>query len=289
MSTNNPGQSRHSKGAGAVDGKGVGGQFKATKLGENPGSGLTGTRRDEQVQALSELADSIIYGESVVADDVEAALALVPNVPRHMLSDQMWHDVLSATLHRDGERRDKAIGALVDLDAREARWRSDPTFTSPTQEVTESGNGPSVYTTVVGGKYTGYRDVADVAKDVRGDLKAAVKAGYLPDGLSFAVRTSKYAGGQSMTVDVRGMDDEDIYDQDPISEEPGRRYSQSSRELRTRVAAIAGAYGRDTTDVQTDYCNVTYFAFVQVEDSEHAELRARESAQTKAARDRKAA
>ena len=46
---------------------------------------------------------------------------------------------------------------------------------------------------------------------------------------------------------------------------------------------------RDTTDIQTDYFNVTYFAFVQVEDAEHAELRARESAQAKAARDRKAA
>lgn len=292
MSTFSNGQDRHAKG----EAKSVGGRFRAMTHAENPGVSLTdaadsaAVRREKQVEDLSELADTIVAGKVFVHDDVAAAHEVVPNVPENMLSDEMWHNVLAATLHRDGAARAKAIDALVDLDAREARWRSDPTFTPPTGEATETGgNGPVCYTTVVGGKYTGYRDVADVAKDVRGDLKVAVQAGYLPDGLTFRVTTSKYSGGQSMTVDVRGLPDEDIYDQDPVSGEPGLRYSLAARELRTRVSAIAGAYTRDTTDIQTDYFNVMYYSFVELEDEERADRRTKESARLKANRERNAA
>ena len=265
----------------------VGGQFSATTKAE-PGFTLGSTPAEQgpkQAEALSVLADAIVFGDVVVVDDVDAAHEIVPNIPRRLLSDQMWHDVLVATVHRDDDAREKAITDLVNLDAREARWRNNPKFVAPTMEVTDAGSsGPVQYTTVTCSKYTGWRDVAEVAKDVRTDLKDAVDAGYLPDGLRFGVTVSKYAGGQSLRVSIRGMSDEDIFSNDETSWGSGRQFSQATIETRTRVEAIAGAYTKDTTDYQTDYFDVMYYTHVDVEDEPRAAFRVTEAARLKAGR-----
>lgn len=269
----------------------VGGQFAATARDE---TGLTlepSTGTDTaatQARALTELADAIVNGSKVIVDDIDQVETIVPNVPPQV-RDDLWHEVLVATVHGNDEARTAVVDRLTTLEAREARWRNDPTFTPPTGEVTQQGtSGPVVYTTVKGSKYTGWRDVASIAKDVRTDLKEAVAAGYLPDDVTFAVTCSKYAGGQSMQVDIRGMADADIYQNDPTSQF-GQRYSATTNETRTRVEAIAGAYTRDTTDIQTDYFHVMYYAHVNVETEQGAEFRAREKARVQRLRDARAA
>ena len=263
----------------------IGGQFAATARGET-GTALGGpaTGPTDHVHALSELMDTYVAGFPHVADEAAAIAQITPHVPSRV-AEALWQDALQGHLHRDDTARTAALQKIADWEAREARWRNDPAFVSPTYDVTEQGtNGPVVYTTAVGGKYTGWRDVASIAKDVRTDLKAAQAAGYLPADLKFAVVTDKYAGGQSMRVRVQGMSDDDIYEEDPTSWSSGRRYAQPALEIRERVVAIAGAYGRDTTDIQTDYFNVTYYSFVDLEDEQGAAWREQQAAARKAAR-----
>ncbi len=54
----------------------------------------------------------------------------------------------------------------------------------------------------IGSKYVHGRDLADVAKLVRADIAAAVKAGVLPAGLKVSVRIRRYSMGQSLDVFV---------------------------------------------------------------------------------------
>lgn len=263
----------------------VGGQFAATTRAETgttlgaPAGGPT-----EHVRALGELMDTYVAGFPHVADEAAAIAQITPHVPSRV-AESLWQDALQAHLHGRAEDRTAAFAKIAEWEAREARWRNDPTFTSVTYEVTEQGtNGPVVYTTAVGSKYTGWRDVASIAKDVRTDLKAAQAAGYLPADLKFAVVTDKYSGGQSMRVRVQGLSDADIYEDDPTSWSSGRRYSKPALEIKERVEAIAGAYGRDTTDIQTDYFNVMYYCHVDLEDAQGAAWREQQSAARKAAR-----
>ncbi len=271
--------------------KGVpsGGQFSTTNRAET-GTTLTGsttTGTPDQTCTVSELADRLerYLDDFPHVPDVDDVLTeLVPHVPNNV-ADDLWHDAINAHMAGDEARRTGLLTQMVDWEARETRWQNNPTFTSPTAQVTETGtNGPVVYTTAVGSKYTGFRDVAQVAKDVRGDLKAAQAAGYLPDDVKMSVTTSKYAGGQALRVEIRGMPDQDIYRHDPTSWEPGRRYSAPCREVIDRVDAIAGAYDRSTTDAHTDYFNVMYWCHVDVEDEAGARWRAEQAAARRPAR-----
>lgn len=263
----------------------IGGQFAATARGET-GTTLGGPAAApvDHVEALGDLMETYVAGFPHVADEAAAIAEIAPHVPSRV-AESLWQDALQAHLHGRTDERTAAFEKIAAWEEREARWRNDPNFVSPTYDVTEQGtNGPVVYTTAVGAKYTGWRDVASVAKDVRTDLKAAQAAGYLPADLKFAVVTDKYAGGQSMRVRVQGLTDADIYENDPTSWSSGRRYAQPALEIRDRVEAIAGAYDRSTTDIQTDYFNVTYYAFVDLEDEKAAAWREQQAAARKAAR-----
>lgn len=263
----------------------VGGQFAATARGET-GTTLGGHSPlpVNHVEALGELMDTYVAGFPHVADEAAAIAQITPHVPSRV-AEALWQDALQVHLHGREDERTAAFEKIAAWEAREARWRNDPSFVSPTYDVTEQGtNGPVVYTTAVGAKYTGWRDVAAVAKDVRADLRAAQAAGYLPADLKFAVVTDKYSGGQSMRVRIQGMSDDDIYENDPTSWSSGRRYAQPALEIKERVEAIAGAYDRSTTDIQTDYFNVTYWSHVDLEDEQGAAWREQQAAARKAAR-----
>lgn len=264
----------------------VGGQFAATTRAETGTTlgGPSAAAPTDHVQALSELMDTYVAGFPHVADEATAIAEITPHVPAR-IAESLWQDALQAHLAGDEQARTGAFEKIAQWEAREARWRNDPSFVSPTFDVTEQGtNGPVVYTTAVGSKYTGWRDVASVAKDVRSDLKAAQAAGYLPAEVSFSVVTDKYRGGQALRVSVRGLSDDDIYEDDLTSWSSGRRYSPTALEIRDRVGAIAGAYDSSTTDIQTDYFNVMYYSNVELEDEERAQWRERQAAERKAAR-----
>lgn len=139
-------------------------------------------------------------------------------------------------------------------------------------EVTSDGQ----YTTVRGSKYTGWRDAAAIAKDVRSDIKSAVASGDLPASIgghdiAYSVTCKKYSGGQSISVAVQGMADADIYGE--RDQHGYRRHSEKTQALVRKLKGIAGAYDKSTTDIQTDYFNVTYYCHVDIEDERAARFR----------------
>lgn len=121
-----------------------------------------------------------------------------------------------------------------------------------------------------------WRDAAQVSKDIRTDIKSAVKWGALPEDLSYAVRTSKYAGGQSIDITVEGMPDAVQYVQRQEGFARGR--SGRAKEIHDVLETIGNQWNVDESDGMTDYFCVTYYCFVRIEDEHMAAFRAEQRA-----------
>lgn len=95
---------------------------------------------------------------------------------------------------------------------------------------------------LTGTRYDKNLDIKDIAKMVRRDLKA--------EELTASVRISRYAGGQSIHIDLKdtGLD----------------RRSEWARALVANVETIANAYNFDGSDHMTDYYNVNFYTHVSV-------------------------
>lgn len=118
-----------------------------------------------------------------------------------------------------------------------------------------------------GEKYEGWQDAAVVAKKVRADIKAAVAAGTLPADLTYRVRTSKYAGGQSIRVIVEGMSDAEQYETwTDWNGRQERRWSPAAQALRGTLQRLLDAYNHDGSEAMVDYYDVMYYSFVEIED-----------------------
>jgi hypothetical protein len=142
-------------------------------------------------------------------------------------------------------------------------------------------------TLTTGAKYTGYRNATDICKDIRADLKAATEANYLPAGLKYSVTNDKYSGGQSITVTVQGVSDEDQKDPTELDVHGDYAKRKEANELQERVDAITNAYNRTDIDSQSDYFNVAYWGRAEIESDWSRQYRENEAARRKAARDAK--
>ncbi|GAA4034965.1 hypothetical protein GCM10023063_19060 [Arthrobacter methylotrophus] len=142
-------------------------------------------------------------------------------------------------------------------------------------------------TLTTGSKYTGYRNATDICKDIRADLKAATAANYLPAGLKYSVTNDKYSGGQSITVTVQGVTDEDQKDPTELDLRGDYAKRKEAKELQERVDAITNAYNRSDIDSQSDYFNVAYWGRAEIENDWSRNFRENEAALRKAARDAK--
>jgi hypothetical protein len=127
-----------------------------------------------------------------------------------------------------------------------------------------------------GSRYTGFRPVTEIAKDIRRDIKAAVKDGSLPADLKVSVRSNFYAGGQSIDLDwsavhgthqlqcsyhrapwnlCEGTCDPEFYLQVGLS--------THGQVIERKLNAIANAYNYDNSDVQSDYFDTLYYCTPQ--------------------------
>ena len=136
--------------------------------------------------------------------------------------------------------------------------------------------------TTVGQKHTNkWRSSADVARDVRSDLKAAYAEGLLPAGTTVSVTSDSYAGGQAIAVELRGLSDAD-------TREPSRSWPDQivptpyANALTHMLDRIADAYNRQEIDSQTDYFNVSYWSRTSIETEHGRQYRERETAAKKA-------
>ena len=141
------------------------------------------------------------------------------------------------------------------------------------------GYGPNA---TQGERFTGYPNVTEVAKECRLELKKAQAAGYLPADLNFRVTVDKYTGGQSMRIEVIGLNDKQILEQDHLYARHG--YTEDALELRNRVDTIADACNKQDIDSQSDYFNVAYYSHVELEQESSRDWRVKETARKKAMR-----
>lgn len=200
-------------------------------------------------------------------------LASAPEVPEEVFRDDFYHPMLQAVHAGDDAELERLASRLDAIAERERAWR-EAGYQPPGAEYAESPTGgPVVYQHRTGSKYAGYRDVAEIARDVRVDLKAAQKAGYLPADVKISVRSEKFSMGQTMRLEVKGLGDEDLYQpKSDLDMSWERRNTAYAREVRDRVEAIAKAYDQTDSESQTDYHHGTYFCFVELVDAERAAL-----------------
>ncbi|GEL48080.1 hypothetical protein CHO01_31960 [Cellulomonas hominis] len=193
-------------------------------------------------------------------------LASVPHLDTSLVADDFYHPMLQALA--DGKAHEaESLGRRLDVIAeRERAWREGG-YTPPTFTKDEQTSGPVTYRKSTGSNYTGYRDVTAIAKDVRADLRAAQRAGFIPPDVTISVRSSKYAGGQALDLRVEGLSEDDQFQRrSPLDPSWQRRYSAYAHQVRDRVKAIASAYSHDDTSSETDYWNVTYYCNVTLAD-----------------------
>lgn len=150
-------------------------------------------------------------------------------------------------------------------DIADASPEPDGTFENPSwQPVGTVTRNLGMYSNQVGEKASErYRTASEIAKDVRIDLKDAMAGGYLPSDLDYSVRSSSFAGGQSISITATGMNDEDLWV--PSWRDPGFIvYSGRAQEVGSRLKAIMAQYNNSSIHGEIDYFDVSFYASANV-------------------------
>ena len=116
-----------------------------------------------------------------------------------------------------------------------------------------------------GSRYVQGRDVAEVAKDIRRDIAAAVKAGELP-AIRCTVRTRRYSMGRSIDVEVTAVPAGLIVAnvRRALDDDCGEPWmSAAGRGLLMDLEAIVNRYNFDKSDIATDYHNCAFYGSVE--------------------------
>lgn len=120
-------------------------------------------------------------------------------------------------------------------------------------------------------KYVASRDITEIAKLVRADVAAAVKAGVLPKGLKCSVRIERYSMGQSLHLTVKAapglvfVSTKRVrFDVETRGHEftPMSRYSVDGQRVLDTLKAIVAAYNRDRSDIMVDYFDVNFYEHI---------------------------
>ena len=140
---------------------------------------------------------------------------------------------------------------------------------------------------------TGYVTAADIAKLMRADIKAAIKAGTLPGtARNYSVKIDNFSGGRS--IDITAIDLDGMWTTCPGQAKTGCNHWDCSRGRTARVLTAKGlkvekaikdihsSYNYDASEVQVDYFNVNFYGSAKVEDEWHADFRRSEKARREA-------
>ncbi len=103
------------------------------------------------------------------------------------------------------------------------------------------------YKTTTGSKFVAGRDITQIAKLIRADIKATVVSEIFANA-KFSVKTSRYSMGQSITVTISGLC------RGPIA--------NCVREL---VQEIVDSYNDRETNWQSDYCRQEFSGSVSMD------------------------
>lgn len=173
------------------------------------------------------------------------------------------------------------VSEQFDKEQRERESRYMPAYCDPDNEYR-------------GVKYEATKDLdlAEIAKRVRADIKAAIVSGALPKGLKTSVRISRYSGGQSMTISVKGLPEgfkvyqpgyvratKNFTDYGRRNESwyEGNGATAAYNDMIGKLKAIGDAYNRDNSDIMVDYFDVNFYLHVDLDWKFEDEIRAREA------------
>ncbi len=128
-----------------------------------------------------------------------------------------------------------------------------------------------------GSKYDRALRTPDIAKRFREDLKAAIAAKEIPK-ITCSVRSQRFAGGSSITVEVTAIPTTlRLLGQEYLQElqhagSGTLRYTAEARDLLSKLEAMLAAYNFDGSDTMSDYFYVNFYAHVnfdhRLEDAE---------------------
>jgi hypothetical protein len=134
-----------------------------------------------------------------------------------------------------------------------------------------SNTNSNPYAIAYGSKYESGLDVAEIAKRIRSEIKAGVKAGELPNA-KYSVTISRYSGGQSLNVSIDNVPfaianearvRRDVLEPYAYHSENLPLHSDEAAALLKRVEVIVGAYNFDGSDSQSDYFHVNFYGDVK--------------------------
>lgn len=131
------------------------------------------------------------------------------------------------------------------------------------------------YERVYGEKYNGKLTTTEIAKLVREEIKAEVKAGTLPKG-KYSVRSSYFAGGSSIDARISNLAVDAVYNPEYVEavakkEDTGRYtfmseiYTPEVQAVTDRVRGMLAAYNHDGSDSMTDYFDVKFYSHVTLD------------------------
>jgi hypothetical protein len=141
-----------------------------------------------------------------------------------------------------------------------------------------------MYEISYGTKYEATKDLnrTAIAKLVREDIKAAVKAGTLPRA-KYSVRKRDYAGGGSIDISFSHVEgDFVLFNEERVRFDIATKdreftympiYSEQAKALTDALDAILNAYNFDGSESQVDYFHVRFYGHAKVEWQWEAEVR----------------
>ena len=116
-----------------------------------------------------------------------------------------------------------------------------------------------------GSKYVPGRTIKEIAKLVREDLKASIKAGKLPNGLKTSVTISRYAGGCSLTLVVTEAEPSCFnpayrseIDYTRAHTERPSRFTAEGKAILTELEQIVTSYQHKDVDSMSDYYSTNF-------------------------------
>ena len=127
------------------------------------------------------------------------------------------------------------------------------------------------HTIVRGDKYVTGLDIAEIAKRVRAEIKAAVKAGSLPE-LTASVTMRRYTGGRSLSVRITkcSIPVLNVARVRVEMAEPHRyngmpHYNPEAAAVLDTIRGICDAYNFDGSDIGSDYFHVNFYTSVGID------------------------
>lgn len=141
-------------------------------------------------------------------------------------------------------------------------------------------------------------DTTAIAKRIREDIKAAIKARELPKA-KYSVRTDKYSMGSSITVEASSLPfpviNPDAYRVDPgakwvtfDSANHCSRFTPKAQKVEQKLSAIVDSYHWDRSDSMTDLYNERFAKYIRLTENKDEWLKF-EAAKIAAARAAEAA